>query len=49
MTDLTSDGECEECGGAVDSDGDTKGECAANGGPNDPCLSCYACSCDGSC
>ena len=40
---------CGDCGEPCDDEGMTLGRCAANGGPIDPCVSCYACTCDGSC
>lgn len=41
---------CPEClEGPVDSDGFNTGDCAARGGPIDPCPACWACTCDGSC
>lgn len=40
---------CDSCEGPTDDDGLTRGECAAPGGPVDPCEACFACCCDGSC
>lgn len=48
---MTLEGEtiCESCDSLTDDDGLTRGECAAPGGPVDPCEACFACCCDGSC
>lgn len=39
---------CHACLGRVDADGTTTSECPAIG-PVDPCPTCGACTCDGSC